>query len=220
MKKLLFAFLCVSLGLGAQAQPTAADSTPASAAPVTPDVERTRIKRERAQLEKGFTAEDVVCYRKFMVNKCLDEVKLRRREALADLRRQEIALEEQERKAKGAAQIQKTEEKLSVEKQQEAADKRAASLRDFNARLEREDKKNAGRATAKSNEKSSSDATASRIRENQEKAVVRAKRQAADAEELKKYNERLAKAAERRARHDREESSRTNAPARPLPSPD
>jgi colicin import membrane protein len=220
MKKLFLAFLWTSLSLWAQAQPTAAESPPASAAQATPDAERTRINRERAQLEKGFAAEDVVCYRKFMVNNCLDDVKLRRREALADLRRQELALEEQERKAKGAAQIQKTEEKQSAEKQQEAADKRAAALRDFNARLEREDKKNAGRDTAKSNEKSNSDAAANRTRENQEKAGSRATRQAANAEEVKKYNERLQKAAERQARHDREQASRSNPPARPLPSPE
>jgi colicin import membrane protein len=220
MKKLILLSLCASLSWLVQAQPAGPGSQPASAAPATPDAERSRINLERARLEKGFAAEDVMCYRKFMVNNCLDEVKVRRREALADLRRQEIALEEQDRRAKAAAQISKTEQKLSAEKQQEAAVKRAAALKDFNARLEREDQKNAGRATTQSNEKSNSDATASRIKENREKADGRATRQAANADEARKYNERVEKARERQARHDREQASRTQPSARPLPSPE
>ena len=220
MNKLILLSLCALLSWSAQAQLAGKDNQPSSATPVTPEADRSRINLERARLEKGFTAEDVVCYRRFMVNNCLDEVKLRRREALADLRRQEIALEEQERRAKAAAQILKTEQKLSTEKQQEAADKRAAALKDFNARLEREDQKNAGRAATQSKEKSNSDATASRIKENQEKTGNRVTRQAANADEARKYNERVEKARNRQNRHDREEAGRTQPPARPLPSPE
>ena len=220
MNKLMLLSLCALLSWSAQAQLAGKDNQPASATPVVPEADRSRINLERARLEKGFAAEDVVCYRRFMVNNCLDEVKLRRREALADLRRQEIALEEQERRAKAAAQILKTEQKLSTEKQQEAADKRAAALKDFNARLEREDQKNAGRATTQSKEKSNSDATASRIKENQEKTGNRVTRQAANADEARKYNERVEKARNRQNRHDQEEASRTQPPARPLPSPE
>ena len=70
------------------------------------DAERLRISKERAVLEAGFHREDVACYQKFMVNNCLDEVKIRRQEALTDLRRQEISIDDQERKAKGAEQLQ------------------------------------------------------------------------------------------------------------------
>ena len=64
------------------------------------DAERLRISKERAVLEAGFHRKDAACYQKFMVNNCLDEVKIRRQEALTDLRRQEISIDDQERKAK------------------------------------------------------------------------------------------------------------------------
>ena len=44
---------------------------------------------------------------------------------MADLRRQEILLNDEERKIKGAEQIRITEEKASPEKQQEAIDRSA-----------------------------------------------------------------------------------------------
>ena len=192
---------------GAQAQTTA-------------DAERLRIGTERAKLEAGFTREDTACYKKFLVNNCLDEVKIRRREALADLRRQEISLDDQERKIKGAEQIRKTEEKASPEKQQQEADRRAEALKEYEDRLEREKQKNAGRATAQSNEKANVDAAAGRTKSNQDKASARTSKQAATAEEVKKYNERLEKAKERQARYAKDQASQTKPASKSLPTPE
>lgn len=196
-------------GAGAQAQTTA-------------DAERLRIGTERAKLEASFTLEDTACYKKFLVNNCLGEVKIRRRETLADLRRQEISLDDQERKIKGAEQIQKTEDKASPEKQQQEADRRAEALKEYEARLEREKQKNADRATAqaneKANEKTNADASAGRAKSSQDKAGARAIRQAATTEEVKKYSERLEKAKERQARYARDQASQTKPASKPLPT--
>lgn len=197
----------IACGAGAQAQ-------------ITADTERLRIGNERARLEASFTLEDTACYKKFLVNNCLDEVKVRRREALADLRRQEISLNDQERKTKGAAQIQKTEDKASPEKQQQDADRRAEALKEYEGRLEREKQKNAGRVTAQSNEKANADAAAGRVKSSQDKAGARASKQAATAEEVKKYNERLEKAKERQARYAKDQASQTKPGSKPLPTPE
>lgn len=189
-------------------------------AQITADAERLRIGTERARLESSFTLEDTACYKKFLVNNCLDEVKVRRREALADLRRQEVSLDDQERKIKGAAQIQKTEDKASPEKQQQDADRRAEALKEYEGRLERDKQKNAGRATAQSNEKANADAAAGRVKSSQDKAGVRANKQAATAEEVKKYNERLEKAKERQARYAKDQASQTKPGSKPLPTPE
>lgn len=181
------------------------------------DAERLRISTERITLEAGFSREDTACYQKFLVNRCLDEVKIRRSEALADLRRQEISINDQERKARGAEQIQKTEDKASTEKQQQEADKRAEALRDFAARTARETEKNAARAAITSNEKANSEAAAARVKGAQDKQAGRNVKQAASAEEVKKYNERLEKARDRQARIARDKASQTKAPASPLP---
>ncbi|MES2912116.1 MAG: hypothetical protein V4718_12045 [Pseudomonadota bacterium] len=215
MKKALFLLLsALALVVHAQLPPA---SLPASAAMA--DVERTRINAERASLEAGFVTEEIACYKKFLVNRCLDEIKPRRRDAMADLRRQEVLLDDQDRKAKAARQILKTEEKSSVEKQQEAADRRATSLKDFDTRMERDAQKKADRDAAKSSEKSNADSAAGRVTSNQQKASDRSAKQAESAEEVRKFNERQEKAKERQARYERDKAARTGPPAKTLPQP-
>ena len=220
MKKTTLLFSLLTCSLLAPAQPAAGVATASGAtAQAVRDGERDRINTERAQLEAGFTAEDIACYKKFLTNKCLGEVKIRRDTVMADFRRQEISLDQQERKEKGAEQIRKTEEKSSAEKQQEAVDKRAAALKDNEARLEREKQKVADRATVQSNEKASADAAANRVKDNQQKTDSRKSKQATSAEEVRKFNERLEKAKERQARYARDIANQTKPPANPLPKP-
>ncbi len=202
------------------AQPVAGVATASGAtAQVVRDGERDRINTQRARLDAGFTAEYIACYKKFLTNKCLAEVKVRRDAVMADFRRQEISLDQQERKEKGAEQIRKTEEKSSAEKQQEAANKRATALKDNEARLEQEKQKVADRATMQSNEKSNTDAAANRLKNSQQKADSRKSKQAASAEQVRKFNERLEKAKERQARYARDLANQTKPPANPLPKP-
>ncbi len=211
MNKIIIFWLFAAWGTALQAQ-----------TPVTSisDAERARIAIARTQLNSRFSAEDAACYRKFLVNECLDEVKVKRREALADLRRQEISLDAEDRKAKGAEQIRKIEAKASPEKQQQEADQRAAALRDFESRRAHEQQKNADRLTTQSKEKAHSDAAVNRIKGNQDKAAGRVSRQAADPEEVKKFKERQEKAKERQARHERDKQDQTKPPAKSLPLPE
>jgi len=188
-------------------------------AQISNDAERLRISKERAVLEAGFNRENAACYQKFLVNNCLDEVKVRRHEAFTDLRRQEISIDDQERKAKGAEQLQKTEDKASLEKQQEEADRRAQAMRDSDARMERERQKNADRVKLESNEKSSLETAAAKAKDAQNKQAGRTAKQAAAAEEVKKYNERLEKAKERQARIAKNRTRQSSPSASPLPAP-
>lgn len=223
MKKISF-LLCLLLCVGSL---TSHAQTPEASASLQAmlTAERSRIGIEKARLEAGFQSEDRACYKKFLVNRCLDEVNDRRREVMADLRRQETFLNEQERKAKASDQIFRTEQKASPEKQQEAADKRAAALKDFEARMEREKQKDADRAKAQGNEKANSDAAAGRLRDSQTKASARTEKQIAEAEEARKFAERQQQAKERKERHDREQREREAAnrgkpPSKPLPLPE
>lgn len=218
MKKIIWLFLVLSCGFMANAQTANESNSTPAAVPMTPDAERVRINAERTRLETGFNLESAACYKKFLVSNCLDNIKLRRRDALADLRRQEIALNALERKAKAAGQVKKTEERSSPENQQEDAEKRAAALADFQMRMDREKQKNAARAEIQANEPGNSGALAERIRSQQEKVIARNSKQAAAAEELKKFNERQEKAKERRTQHDRDLLNQTK-PAQPLPVP-
>ena len=182
------------------------------------DAERERISAERSRLEATFTREDTACYKRFLVNNCLDEVKIRRRDALADLRRQEIVLNDEARKSKGAEQLQKIEDKSSPEKLQMEADKKAQAVKDFADTMARDKQKNADRITLQAGEKANAEAAASRVKNNQDKQARAASKQAAATEELRKYNERQAQAKERQARYARDKASQAKTPAQPLPA--
>lgn len=181
--------------------------------------ERSRIGAQRAQFELTFNAENKACYEKFFVNNCLNKVKARRQEVLSDLKRQETALNDQDRKARGAEQVNKTEEKASLQKQREAADKAGQALRDGQDRQVREQQKNTDRAVAKSGEQAKVEALASRIKNNQEKAAARAVKQAGIAAEVKKFETRQAEALERKDRQAKDQGARTKPAAAPLPVP-
>jgi colicin import membrane protein len=218
MKNFAIACFFATLGVLANAQPAAQPDAPATV-PGTMDAERARISAERAQLEAGFLAEDVECYKRFAVNSCLGKVNDRRREAMADLRRQELLLNDEERRIRGAEQIRKTEEKASPENQQEAADRRAKAVSDYQSRLEREKQKVEDRAATKSTAQSNSEASAARIKGSQDKAQARTDKQATAAEEAKKLSERQKEAQERKAQHEADRMKQTKPPAKSLPLP-
>lgn len=213
MKPLAMAFLCLALAGLADAQ-TLADGPQSRL-----DERRASLSQERSRLEAGFATEDAACHDRFAVNRCLEKVDVKRRAALAGLRRQEILLNDEERKNRAEAQRRKTEEKSSPESLQEAARQRAKAVEDYRLRLEREKNRQQERAATPSGQKAARDAHSQKLMEHQKKAKVRAERQAAAAEEAKKSNDRQKKADARRAQYEADQLSRPPAKSRPLPLP-
>ena len=90
--------------------------------------ERSRIAAERSQAEARFAAQEVACYQIFAVNDCLKAAKSQRRERLSDLRRQDLTLNEAERKRRASDRVSGIDERNSAQSQQEAAAQRAESV--------------------------------------------------------------------------------------------
>ena len=180
--------------------------------------ERERIDAERLLLEAGFDAEEAVCYKKFFVNSCLNEMKPRRRDAMAELRREEVALNDDMRKWRAADQIRRTEEKSSAEVLQNAAERRAKALEDASAREDRSRAKLEERVTLKQNEASSAADVANKAKGSQERAKGRVDKQSASAEEVKKYNDKQQEVAERKASREQRLSEQKKPASKPLPS--
>jgi colicin import membrane protein len=65
--------------------------------------ERATLQAERDQLNARFAAEERACATRFAVNACQDDVRARRREALAPLRERELQLDQAERVQRAAA---------------------------------------------------------------------------------------------------------------------
>jgi hypothetical protein len=182
------------------------------------DVQRQRIKAERKMLEDDFGQESAACNQTFFVNNCLDEIKVRRRESLADLRRQEVSLNEQERRLKAAEQVQKADDKVRPEKLREESEKRLANLKDIQSRQQRDREKQALRLKPDAaHSKAESDSLG--FKRNEDKASARSDRQASSIDEAKKFAERQAKAKERQLKHQQEQENRTKSPSNPLPVP-
>lgn len=219
MKKIFLAVFIATLSALTGAQ-TGGEVAAPPARRGTIDAERVKISAERAKLEAGFLAEDAACYKRFAVNSCLDHLNTRRREARADLRGREIALNDEERKIKGAEQIRKTEEKSSPEKLQEAADLRAKAVEDYQSRLDRDKQKQQDRASVQSSEKVNGEANAEKLKDNRQKARSRADIPATAAEEAKKFNERQKEAGTRRAQHESDQLKRDKRTPNPLPLPE
>lgn len=192
---------------------------PGAQAQSNADAERLRISKERAGIEAESSRNDAVCHAKFLVNSCLNDVKTKRREALSDLRRQEIALDDMARKVKGAAQLQKTEDKVSTQNQQIEADKRATALDESNARTAREKLKTENLSVGKAEIKARQDAAASRAASNRKKSEARSARQSASDEERRKYNAKIEKAQTRQSRFAADKANRAKRSSEPLPTP-
>lgn len=75
--------------------------------------ERLRISQERSYHEAVFSRVEVACYRRFGVSDCLREARKNRRNALDELRRQEIILNDEERKLKGSEALQRIQNNIS-----------------------------------------------------------------------------------------------------------
>ena len=109
---LLLALLVLPFGLHAQEDESAA-------------AERARIAAERGKAEAAFRVQEKACYGKFAVNDCLSAAKAQRRQVLADLRRQEISLNDAQRKRKAAERLRELDQRSAPDKQREEAGQRA-----------------------------------------------------------------------------------------------
>ena len=188
--------------------------------------ERARIQAERSRVEANFSAEEKACYSKFAVNDCLNEAKARRREGLADLRRQEISLNDADRKRRAAERERSLEERAARQKPATGGDQRAP--RDAAGDRARDAQERAARSAGKAAERAAAQPErAADARERQQQAQLRKEAQAADqvrraeeaARNMKRREEALAEAGERRANRDKRLADRKKSSAQPLPVP-
>ena len=106
--RVLFVMFCFGLGVGAKASDvnTAPDDTAL----------RARISERRDLLESDFARVQQDCYARFAVSDCLVQARRERRAALDELRRQEVALNQQVRQAKALADLDRLDRKLSPDR--------------------------------------------------------------------------------------------------------
>jgi|SRR6476661_7406145 len=182
--------------------------------------ERARIAAERSRLEAVFQTEQKACYRKFAVSGCIADAQARRRDALADLRRQEIALNDAERKARAAERMRALEQKQADEarRQSEAAAAEPAKRAGREQRAQ-EKAANAQAAAAKEGTGKARPPRTAPAPKAAASAAPRSPGEQPDAgENRRKYDERQRQAQEHKASVEQRQAQR-NKPAQPLPVP-
>lgn len=182
--------------------------------------QRARIAAERAQVETRFRTDQKDCYGLFAVNDCLNAAKARRREALADLRRQEISLNDADRKRKGAERQRQIEEH-----QRETAQRSGAEKKQATPNTEKAPSAPRGRQAkaAPPGDRGPAEAENARARQREtqqrkdEKEAARLRRAADAAQNVKRREELQAQSEEHKASVNKRLAERKKPPARPLP---
>lgn len=178
---------------------------------------RVGIDNRRQQLQAEFAVEVAACHQNFAVNRCLSEINTKHREAMADLRRQEISLNDDERKRRGAEQIRRVEEKRSAANDQVSIDRRSQMFSEYEVRASRDRQAKKTREERTLAEISSSDSPVDmRVRKKQ---LPTDGRSIADSRKADQYFDRQNQARERRSRYEALASKRLPSTAKPLPVP-
>lgn len=188
--------------------------------------ERDRINQERQRASTEHDAAKVDCYQKFQVNDCLSQARNKHNGQISDLKRQEISLNDLQRKRRGAEQLRKVEERTSPERQEEIAQQRGKALASDDKRQQRQSERSAPVAKAAKEPKTAGNAPQARSANAAEKqarqkskALERQERIAAAARAKVQSEERNKDAAARIASVQARQKQNKKPPAATLPLP-
>lgn len=180
-------------------------------------VERARIEAERKQVDAAFQSDERACYSKFAVNDCVKDARARRRAALADLRRQEISLNDALRKRRAAERLRAIEERERQEQPGGVEHRLKAGDAERN-RSERAAVKASGRAVEDAGRPAKAAGRQEQVQRRQaEIKEAREQRDKAAAENLKRQEKRQSDAQARKANLEKRLADRKKPEAKPLP---
>jgi colicin import membrane protein len=196
------------------------------------NAERARILRERKELTQNLEKDRQACYQKLAVTPCLNEARDAHNEKMRDLKRQEVALNNAQRKRAAADRLQAIDERNSPEAQQKIAEQRgraleAAERREASQKL-RESSRAAKQAAAanKPNTSEPADGASTSTPKPQGNPRMQPKvkqAQTPDAAQIEHNRQQAAQRekdlAERRAKAQEREANRKKPAAKPLPIP-
>jgi hypothetical protein len=181
------------------------------------EAERSRLAAERAAIEVRFERERAVCYQKFAVEDCLRDSRKRRRTETDHIKRQESAINDIERQRRGAAELQKLDEKAATRRPEDTPEKQEAARQSQQDREQRAADHAASRAaTAAEAGERRRELEAKQRAQAEERAKAERERAAAPAA-VERFESKQRRAAEHRADRERQNAERTKPRGAPLP---
>ncbi len=188
--------------------------------------ELAELKQEKLSIESKFKTLKVVCYKKFAVNNCLQDVKTEKLRALGDIKRRELAINDAKRQLK-ADEINKKSKKL-VEKVDVPASVSDAAKSAKSEKPSRTDNKRAEPVPKDQSKLSEQRALAAQQRvlesnkkqaASQEKAKLRAKKLTEAEEKTAKFNKKILEAEAHKNAVEKAKAEKTKPKSAPLPIP-
>ena len=179
------AWLALALGMVAQAQP------------LDTDAQRARILLERKAIEAQFATDEVACYQRFAVSDCLTQLRRDKRNAVSDLRRQEVLLNLADARGKGAEQISRREGRVATESLVQDANRLLDEQATQQQRLARMDERIAARQQAMAQEAENTRRQMERENQKRQDDAQREARRADEAANQRAYDERQLRAQQK-----------------------
>lgn len=179
--------------------------------------EKSRIDTERKAAEARYDQQRAVCYQKFAVQDCINDARRKRRAQVDDLNRQEAIINDAERKRRGAAQLDRLEQKGELSPDDAA--KREQALRSQQDREQRASERAADRQAKEAEAVANRRAFEDKQRAHAQEQARTAERRAQDEADRQRYEEKLKKAEQDRAALEERNAKRTKPRAAPLPTP-
>ena len=210
-KRLLLCIALLAGGASAWAQ------TNAVAGNIDPDAERTRLTKERAEIDARAKTEQTACYQRFAVEDCLQESRRKRRTAEDSIKRQEADLNDIERKRRAAAQLERLDKAPPRAQDDPAAQEKARQSQQ--GREQRAADHADSRADAAAKAESNRRALEDKQRNHAEQQAKAARLQADAPTERARFERKQEQAAKHRADRERQNAERTKPRSAPLPTP-
>ncbi|WP_404302550.1 hypothetical protein [Alicycliphilus denitrificans] len=212
------AALCLAalLPMQASAQAAAPDAVPPEVqeAQLQRQARRAQIQVERQALQAQRSKEEADCYQQFAVHDCLRGVRTQARAADNRLRRQEVQLNDEERREKAAERLRSIEERQQEQRQGVQPGERPPAMR-ATERGSAQMREQQARQRAEQQQRRSAEHAADQQQHRQ------AERQRA-AESRARYEAKQQKARERREQHQRDQAQAAGSGRKasaPLPDP-
>lgn len=197
----------------APASAPAAEPVDGTAGGLVLEAERARIQAERASVEDIFTQAQAACYRKFAVADCQSDARLVRREALADLRRQEVSVNAMLARRQGAEALSRIDKKSSAQAGPQGASERAIAVEKQEARQASADEKALTRAAAERDAGARTSDATQRVDKQAQAVADRSAKAAAAAVKQQKYELKQKQAQEREVQRRKRLATNPGAPA-------
>lgn len=170
--------------------------------------ERSKLAQARGKIESEFGLKEANCYKSFAVDACLRQANIDKRTALADIKRQELAMNDLQRQQKKADLEQKAAKPTATNRPVAKTD-----ANDLSAAIVQNEAKKAADAKKRVQD------THQKMSASQIKAAERLKKSKQTGTESAKYQNKLREAEEHKTEMEQKKAQAPKPKAVPLPIP-